>query len=129
MKIFEITTWEGVVELKRRIETILAKLKFNVVYGHHFINDRLLDRETGISSEEIRKTIQKFRNQYKYDLLKLKKTTLQNQESFRGIIKDYDQDINIVILIYGEKLTLGTIKRHNPATFGTYKYNEVDLPV
>ncbi len=129
MKIFEVTSYEGVSELKKRIETILSKLKFDIEFGHHFVNDRLLNRESGIRSDEIRNTIQKFRNKYRYDLVKLKKSSLENREIFAGIIKDYDQDINIVFSIYGNKLKLMTIMRHDPKTFGTYQRGEVDFPV
>ena len=40
MKIFEVTSYEDVIELKKRVDVILAKLKFSkIVYRKHFIDD------------------------------------------------------------------------------------------
>jgi len=129
MKIFELTSWTEVTELKRRIETILAKLKFDIVYKSHFIKDRLLERESGLTISELVKTFQKFRNKYKHELLKAKKTSLKDKTTMVGIVQDYEQNIVIVFSIYGDKLTLRTAKRHNPATYGTGKFDEIDFPV
>jgi len=129
MKIFELTGYDEVNELKRRIETILAKLKFNIVYKSHFIKDRLLERESGITIPELVKTFQKFRNKYKHVLLKAKKSSLNDKTSFLGIIKDYEQDINIVFAVYGDKFSLMSAMRQDPATYGTYKRDEIDFPV
>lgn len=112
--IAEVNSPREVVVLQRHLNKLFYPLGLQVHFKEHFI-ERILGRESKVTAEEIFKAFAKLKEKYKRKLLKAKKMP----GSYKGIIKDFSQDLNIVFRVEGSDMPAITIMRKPPESFGT----------
>jgi len=115
MKLFELKSPPEVIELERQLDKLMYSVGLDVEFSNHF-KERLLGREKMITIEEIVDAFAKLKKRYKRQLLQYKKTP-----SGRKILKDFDNDLNVIFQIEpGEdmpQLINITIKKKDPGKF------------
>jgi len=127
MKLFELTSTAEVNELERHLDKMMATLGLDVEFTRHFV-ERVLGRERSVSVEDITQSFIQLKRKYKSRLLKAKK-----QPNYSAVLRDFDQDLNIVFGIKpvknGHELVNITIKQKDPSTFITSQDGGDDLKV
>lgn len=124
MKLFEIHTPEEMIDLGKEAIKIFYSLGFHIGFSDHFVW-RAMAREERVSKDQVLDTLQKTKQRYKDKLLKAKKIPTESE----FIVKDYQQDLNIVVGVHGDKLTFVTIKRKNPDEFVPNRRGGIELRV
>ena len=127
MKLYELTSTAEVNELERQLDKLMSTLGLDVEFTRHFI-ERILGRERGVSVEDIVRSFSQLKSKYKSRLLRAKK-----QPDYSAVLRDFDQDLNIVFGIKpvkdGHELVNITIKQKDPSTFVTNQDGGDDLKI
>jgi hypothetical protein len=123
----ELASTAEVIELERQLDKMFSTLDLDVEFSRHFI-ERLLGREKGVTVDEIVDTFSKLKKKYKKKLLNAKK-----KSGYQAVLRDFDNDLNIVFSIKGSKegpeLRNITIKQKDPSKFVTNADGGEDLKV
>jgi len=129
MKLFELKSPAELVELERQLDQLMYPVGLDVTFSNHF-KERLLGRDKMVTIPEIVDSFEKLKKKYKRKLLQYKKSP-----SGRKILKDFDNDLNVIFQIQpGEdlpELINITIMKKDPGNFhsDTPTGSGEDLPV
>ena len=93
MKLFELQSPAEVTALEQYLDDLMRPVGLDVAFSRHFI-ERLLGRERPVTIPEIVDAFTKLKKKYKQKLKSYKKNPGQ-----RAILKDLDQDLNIIFAI------------------------------
>lgn len=111
MKLFELKQPEELVELERQLDRLMIPLGLDVEFTRHF-QERILGREQRITKQQVVSAFTKLKQKYKQRLLGAKK-----RPNYEAILKDFEQELNIVFGIEGGEMNLITIKSKDPNSF------------
>jgi hypothetical protein len=111
MKLTELQSPAEVNQMEQYLDKMFMTLGLDVEFVPHFV-ERILGRERKVTVDEVVSAFGKLKNKYKRKLLTAKK-----KPNYQAILKDFEQDLNIVFKIQGAELTGITIKRKDPAAF------------
>lgn len=126
MKLMELTSKAEVIDLDKRLDKMFMSLGLNVEFSRHFV-DRLLGREKRITEEELLSSFLKLKKKWKKKLLKAKK-----EGNFKAVLKDFDNDVNVVFAIKNDELNNITVMKKDPTVFGSrdkHKQSQTEFPV
>lgn len=115
MKLWELQTSAEVNALEQQLDQLMRPVGLDVEFSRHFV-ERLLGRGQPITVPEILSAFDKLKKKYKKKLLSAKKNP-----GYEAILKDFDNDLNIVFGIRpGQdipQLMNVTIMKKDPDTF------------
>jgi len=118
MKLYELQSPAELQALEAQLDAMMRPVGLDVEFSRHFI-ERLLGRDRSITAAEIIDAFAKLKRKYKNKLLKYKKMPGQ-----RAILKDFDNDLNIIFGVTDQggelpDLVNITIMRKDPNEFRT----------
>lgn len=99
------------VELKEVETELRALFGWQVHCSRHFV-ERVFDRERDIAVQSILDTFAKLKAKYR---IQLARATLMDE--IECVVKDYEQQLNIVFVLRGKNMELMTIMLKNPDRF------------
>lgn len=115
MKLWELQSPAEVNALEQQLDQLMRPVGLDVEFSRHFI-ERLLGRGQPITVPEVIDAFSKLKKKYKNKLLRAK-----NSPGYEAILKDFDNDLNIVFGIQpGQdipQLTNVTIMKKDPDSF------------
>lgn len=111
MRLMELKRPDELVELERQLDRLMVPLGLDVDFTRHF-QQRIMGREQRITKQQVISAFTKLKQKYKQRLLSAKK-----KPDYEAILKDFEQELNIVFGIDGGNMNLITIKSKDPNTF------------
>lgn len=115
MKLYELQTPAEVNALEQQLDHLMSTVGLDVEFSRHFI-ERLLGREQPVTVPEVVDAFNKLKKKYKRKLLSAKK-----KPGYEAVLKDFDNDLNIVFGIKAgaptPQLVNITIMKKQPDTF------------
>ena len=115
MKLFELQSSAEVQALEQQLDQLMSTVGLDVEFTRHFI-ERLLGRDRSVTVQEVVDTFAKLKQKYKQRLKSAKK-----KPGYNAILKDFDNDLNVVFEIKPSdptpQLINITVMRKDPASF------------